>query len=454
MAIWQTLKSAIVGVGVGEATADAMTPILTPAAQDAWSKNPYKALAASVAAELVAQGLTDIRSAAEEASLSGTNEDRLTALVQAAMTAPGVPEALILWRRGEITEDAVTHALRKSMLEPQWDAALKGLKDNYLTPQQVALGIVRSTVADPGLLAVTLNTADSNVSKYPVYPGDALTEAAAGGIDEDRLRVMVGEIGLPMAAIAAAQATFRGILTKGAYYQAILEGDVRPEWADPYFEYARQIPTAHDFIEQRLRGWTDDAGMYAGTARHGISEADTFTLFQIAGRPISAHQVFVGLLRGGTYDGQTDMIDPAYLKALQESNIRPEWYNLLWHGRYTYPSPFVTKALAQAGDLTYEQTLQILTYEAWEPTLAVSVATSWTGGKATTTSPHVKSAQTAVLAAAKKAYVGGSLTPADATARLTASGISPSDAAAILAQWNLIAQIEGTNIDTAGGTPH
>ena len=66
--------------------------------------------------------------------------------------------------------------------------------------------MVRSVIDDQGLLAVKLDTSGSNVAEYPQDPGDGVKEALMSGVDEDRLRVMVGEIGLPMAAIAAAQA--------------------------------------------------------------------------------------------------------------------------------------------------------------------------------------------------------------------------------------------------------
>src|SRR5215813_4375887 len=120
MAIWDTFKSSIVAVGVGEATADAMKPILKPAEQDAWSKNPYRALDEGTAAELVAQGIITAAAGHEEASLTGVNTNRLDALVQLALTAPGTTQLLELWRRGAITEAQVDHGLQKASIEQQW----------------------------------------------------------------------------------------------------------------------------------------------------------------------------------------------------------------------------------------------------------------------------------------------------------------------------------------------
>ena len=76
---------------------------------------------------------------------------------------------------------------------------------------------------------------------------------------------------------------------------------------------------------------------------------------------------------GGTYDGALTGIDPAFLKGLRESDIRPEWYSLAWAQRFTYPAAFVLRALAQAGDLTQAEVEEILLFEGWEPTLARKV---------------------------------------------------------------------------------
>jgi hypothetical protein len=139
-------------------------------------------------------------------------------------------------------------------------------------------------------------------------------------------------------------------------------------------------------VEARVRAWATDEEMYAGTALSGMTEEDTALLFKITGRPLSFRQVFIGLRRGGVYNGPTDHIHPAFLKALEESNVRPEWYNLAWAIRESYPSAFVIRFMAQGGDLNAAETEQILLYVGWPESLAKTVAGRWaatgtTGGK-------------------------------------------------------------------------
>ena len=446
------------GFGIGESLKKPIEPVLQEITNETWRA----AVAAGVnvplepgdAADIVAEDVELQDWGADQAAQLGVGADQFDALVREALNAPGISELLTLLRRNENFDDNFAHGLRKNKLEALWDPFIKALIAVLLSPQQIALGMVRSVIDDQGLLAVKLDTSGSNVAQYPQYPGDGVKEALMSGVDEDRLRVMVGEIGLPMAAIAAAQAEFRNIINKPAYYQAILEGDTRPEWADAIYEYARQIPTAHDFIEMRLRNYyTTDQQLYDATARHGMSEADTDVLFQVTGRPLSWHQTWTGLRRGGTLGGPIDDIDPAFLDALRKSNIRPEYYNLAWADRNPLPAPFMIRQwLKDGGDTTVAH--DWLWEQGWLEVDIDRIITEYAGKGSTTVNTHVKSAQTAVISAAKKAYLGGSLTPADATSRLIASGLSSADAASIIAQWNVIAQIEGVNIDTAGATPH
>lgn len=434
----------IVGVGVGAAASAALQPVIEPARQEAWAANPYKILDTNLLARLVAQGgieLGDPSQAAPtgayaEAYRDGYSPDKLKALVYLAQTVPGFAESLQLLRRHpEAFAELWQHTLVKNGLDPRYHPYLTELQTDRLSPQVVALAIVRGIMADPGFLPVGPPSTAGKVKPFPVSPLPTLSEAAAGGFDRDRLFVQTAIMGRPMGPEAAAAAVFRGILEKVDYQRAVAEGDVRNEWAEAIFETARQIPTPITYVNQHLRGWTDRAGMYGGTARHGMSEADTDVLFQVQGRPPSSHQVLIGLLRGGVYDGPTDHIDPAFLKALKESDIRPEWYNLLWAGRHSYPAAFVLRALTEAGDLTAPEAEQILTFEAWPPELAHKVATRWGAAPAAKADPWVAKADSQLWSSLHKSYLEGHTSDSLAQADLTLIGVTAAGQQAVLARW-------------------
>ena len=418
----------IIGVGVGTAAAAAIEPAIEPARQKAWQANPNNILDPSTLAQLAAQGAISLGAAQATGNLHGLTDDKIAALVYLAQATPDLALVLELWRRDKIGPELVDHALAKESIDQRYWEPLKELFNDRLGAPVIALAIVRGIMKDPGFLPVGPPATEGRVKAFPVSPLDPLAEAKARGIDRDRLFIETAIAGRPMGPESAARAVFREILERVDYDRAIAEGDVRNEWADAIFEESRAIPSPSNFVNARVRGWIDDAEMYAGTARHGMSEADTHLLFLDQGRPLSWHQIFIGLRRGGVYDGPTDHIDPAFLKGLQESDIRPEWYNLAWAQRYTYPAAFVLRKLAQDGDLTEAQTEQILLYEGWEPGLAKLVAGKWSGGAATAVKP--KGLTDATI---RSAFHKGTITEQDALARLEATGLSAGDAAIYLA---------------------
>lgn len=446
------------GFGIGFALGASFTPISTKLEQAAWQGNTIKALDPKDAAAYVAERLAELGWGTSEAEFNGIDADRFLRLVQEAQSAPGFAELVTMLRRDTIQTADFQHGLGKHKLEDRWDVPLEDLQHERLDPAVIAAAIVRGLIKDPGILPVGPPAGEGKVPRFPVFDVDAVKEAAASGYDLARLSVLVGNYGRPMAPDQAARATFRAIVDRIDFDRAISEGDIRNEWADAIFESSRQILTAHDGVEDHLRGWSDVDAMYAQTARHGMSKEDTDILFRITGRPISFHQVFIGLRRGGTYDGPTTDIDPAFLKSLRESNIRPEWYNLAWAQRHVYPTAFVLRALTESGDLTAQQTETILLYEGWEPTLAHDTAAKWAATKSATGSTLSSKAKTSALTALHKSYVDDLSDETFARTLMTELGEPESEQTATIAIWNheraiRRASLTAKQITNAIGTP-
>lgn len=422
----------MIGSSVGEAAAFAaglaIAPLLEPLLQElrneTWPEYPDVPLDPEVAAEVVAEGIETEATGASEAVLTGTSATRFGYLVDLARTAPGVAEARDLIRRSAITTDQLHLAYRKAKLDPQWFAPLDVLLNQPLPPAVAALAAVRGLIPDEGTLPVSPPTETGNVPAFPVYPISGKAAAAAAGLSEDAYAVMVGINGRPMALHEAASAYFRGIIELADYQRAVSEGDTRNEWRDAILEQAREILTAHDAVELRLRGWfTSDAQMYDYTGRHGMSQADTDLLFKVLGRPLAHNQVFVGELRGGTYNGPTDHIDPAFLKSMQESNLRPEWYNLAWAERYHYPPFFQTVNALAKGWIDAKTATHWLTIQGYDPDAVATIVANASGAAPT---------KQLTVAQLRAAVASGQLTHAEAVKRLTARGYTEGDATIIL----------------------
>lgn len=404
----------IVGVGVGAAAAAAIEPVVELPRQAAWRANPVRLLDPAVMARLVASGGVDLGVAQDDGKGEGYGEDKINALVYLAQTVPGLSEAIIGLNRKTITPADFDHTLVKAALDARYYAAIEDLANTWLSPQQVALGIVRGTIPDPGILPVTLDTTGT-IKGYPQFTENkALDEAAGGGIDLERLTVMVGSIGLPMSLQQAASAVFRSILVRGDFNRAVLEGDTRPEWADAIFEQARQILSADQYAELQLRGFYDRATRLKNTEKHGMSDDDSDLLFDVLGRGLSEHQMVIAKARGGIYNGPIDQIPADELAALQRANLRPEFYNLAYAARYTYPSGFQIKAEVVGKNLTQQQGNDILLEVGWDPKWATVFSTAWAGG-ATTTAAQKKQTLSHLIAE----YLSGALTVDALTTTLT-----------------------------------
>ena len=438
---------------MGAATADTLRPELQSLVNETNKLHPVRPPAVGTLAIGVAQGQIDLGQATDWAAEQGFGADAFGALVHAADTGPGVPVAFDLWRRNITDEAGFRRACKRQGLEPEWIDDLVRIKQNVLDQVQLANAIHRGLIASPPGLLLGHTPGPGRVESYPVYPIDALAEAEAHGYDHDHLGVLVGLAGLPMGSHEAAQATFRAVIDKEDFYRAIAEGNTRNEWADAIFDQSRQIPTVHDYIELHLRNYKTLDEMHAGAARHGMTPADVDDVFNVTGRPLSFHQVFIGERRGGTLDGPTAEISPAFLDSLRKSNIRPEYYDLAWSQRFVYPSLFALRSLATSGAINEAELEQVLLYEGWEPTFAKRVATALTTTATMKADPWVGKAETKAWTETQKAYIGGSLNATQAGTALTVIGVPAASQTRVLELWDLVRRVEATNAAVPAPAP-
>lgn len=421
---------------LGTAASPALGPAVQALANEAWQHYPDRPLAAATLAEGVASGQVDRAWAETEAGNTGVNGDRFGRLVRIFDTGPGVAEAFSLWRRGSIDEAGFRRALKREGLEQEWVDALTDEKNVLLSPEQVALGIVRSLLDDPGFLPVDLATGGGTVPSYPVSGIDPVDEAGKSGTTRERLRVMVGEIGLPMSAQQAASALFRGIIRRPDYNRAILEGDTRPEWADPILEQAREIATASDYVTAHLKGWIDEAAMYAGTARHGMSEADTRLMFLRSGRPAAPGQMATAIARGVDGPDGSPMDEAQFLKGIRQSDIRPEWGGMLYGIRHTYPPLFQLTRLVTAGIIDADTAAKWATYDRYAPEVVTALHRAWTQPTAAPDDTHTGKAQVQLWTRTHNSYLAGEVDEATARGKLTQAGVTAAAVPQVLALWD------------------
>lgn len=378
--VWTRVTSLITGAAIGGAAGDSVAPVLEAVKQHANAQRAIRVLDPGTAAELAAEHYSSKINLRDDAKRGGLGTARFDALVELESRAPGTAEALMLWRRGAIKREQVVKALHKAKVLGEYVEPILTLFNDRLDPAIIATAVQRGILPNADLLPVAPPAERGHVPPMPMVELDPIHEAQASGVNRDRLAVLTRIVGLPPGPGELLQLLNRGVITETDYRRGIAEGNTRNEWA-PFLEHLRRrLLTPHEYAELRLRAWIDEGAMHSGAALSGMTPADTDLLHTLLGRPLSWHQVYIGLRRGGRYNVTPGDIDPAFLKSLQESDIRPEWYGLAWAQRYSYPSAFVLRQLTSSGELTTDETERILLYEGWEPGLARKVAHKWGGG--------------------------------------------------------------------------
>jgi hypothetical protein len=435
VAIWSRLFSGIFGVGVGIAAADAVEPVIEVAKQDAWKANQNRILALGQLAELIAQGLTDLPTAVDEAARQGYTSDKLGALAQLALRAPNLAEAQTIERRKIRGRPDLHHAYAKAQIEPQYWPALDNLLDEHLSPEVVALAMVRGLIDDQGILPVPPPTAPGKVPQFPRFNVDGVAESASDGVDLERLKVLVGISGRPMSPEAAALAVFKGIIEKADYDRAVGEGDVRNEWAEAIYENSRYVPSVETAAGLWLRGWKTEAEALAIAELHGATLDTLRNEYLNRGRPATPRQTHLGYARGATLPGAANE-DAALDRSVQESDTRTDWAEIEKANRWSYPSPFVVRQLTQSGAFSQAEAHQILIEMGWKPEYATLASQAWaTTQQAGTQATWTKRAATQLWTKAHREYLLERINNTQARALLRQVGVPNAEVTPILDLW-------------------
>jgi hypothetical protein len=396
----------------------ATAPVLHPAVRElenlAWAQYKSRPLEAADAAGIVAEDVELQGWGENEAAQTGISKDRFDALLGEALNAPGIGQLYELWRRGEIADAEFAHGLRKAKLEPRWDAPLRALHDVLLSPADLANAVVQGHMDQ----------------------GAAAAEAGLQGYTVDRFGVLVENTGLPPGPETLLAWLRRGLITQAEFETGVREGHTKVKYI-PFFEAARQpLLSAATAVRLYLKGWYSKAQRDDLGAQWGYSSQQMEDWFLSEGRPATVHQIHIGYARGAKLPGAANEHE-AILTAVKQSDIRPEYAELLYAQRYSYPSAFVLRALVESGAVTAAEGEQALLFSGWEPTFAAKVAASWAGtGTGATADTHESKAQTQLWNTTHASYKANEISAATATQALQRAGVDAATIPNVLSIWN------------------
>jgi hypothetical protein len=409
------LVSNSAGFALGVAAGGTLRPGVRDLENLAWRTHASMPLDAVSLAAGVAQGQINRAWALDEALNTGINNERMNALIHAFDTGPGIAQAYNLWRRGIIDEAGFRRAAKREGLEQEWIDALVDARNVLISPTDLAQMRQRGFIGQQ--------------RQYD--------ESERQGVTNERAELLFDTAGLPPGVERAREMWRRGIITEAEFKKTIVEGNEKLKYQDEEAALFWDVVSASTYAELHLRGWIDEGDMNAGGKLTGYRPEDMQRLFHARGRPATTHQAFIGVRRGGTYDGPTGAIPDWFLKAVRQSNLRNEWANILWAGRHTYPSAFVLRGLTQAGDLTQAEAHEALLFVGWEPNLAAKVSSRWAGGTGTVArDPHVVKAENQLWTTQHTSYKNGESDAAEVEATLDLLNVPQGNHARILTLWN------------------
>jgi hypothetical protein len=347
---------------LGTAVGPALRPAVRQLVNEAWSTYPTMPLGVADLAHGVSSGQIPREWATGEAENSGFNGERFDHLVRSFDTGPGVARAFELWRRGILDEPGFRRALKREELEPEWIDALVSARHVLLAPADLA------AMRQRGYIDADYHHA----------------EAGRQGITPERADLMFENSGLPPGYGELAQMLHRGIITRAEFVQAIREANTKVKYTDEMLALTEPILSAIQAATLRLKGWITAAESYEIGALSGYSHDQMDSLFLMQGRPMSPVQMYNAWAREapGPQGGTFDKAD--FLRAVKQSDIRPEYGETLWAIRWAYPSLFQLRRLAEDRTLDRSELLDILHKERYQPALAEKIVDGWLAGSGTT----------------------------------------------------------------------
>jgi hypothetical protein len=438
--LWGRVTGLMFGIGIGRTAGAATEPIFELVRQEAWQANANRVLSITQVANLVAMGITDFDSAAEQAARDGFDTNRLRAMVEYYLNPPQYGYAYDALRRGTITEAQFRHVLRKQGIEGQYHDALVELR--HVLPS--VTDMVRFAVRE------VYNPTQRDILDLDAEFPDAFADAAEKiGLERDTAAdYWAAHWELP-SYTQATQMLFRKEI-KPPQFKALLKAlDYAPTWRGPLEAIARAIPTMSDMIRFAVREVYNpplrkklgiDAeypnAFTAQAALHGMSEEHAREYWAAHWRLPSARQGYQMMWRKEIEPADLDNL----LKAL---DYPPAWRDKLANIAHIVPGRIDLKRMFKFGILTRAEVKQgyvAIGYDAVnaERMTQIAEAEMTTGS---TRETWASKARTRLYTVAHNEYLDNSINEATARSVLAEIGATATEQDAIIQAWNVEEQI-------------
>lgn len=466
LGIWSRLQSLVFGGAIGAAFSRGMEAVLEPVRQHAWKNNQVRVLDPRTLARLAARGFAGLEALDDEAARNGINPNRLAALYALEQAYPGLADLDKLSNRELIDTAQVRMVLARHGFGEEWIEPLVELFSDLLSPIEVANAIQQGHLPNDDVLPpagaggpipegyVTPTAPDgAPPSTVPLtqIDLDPIKEAAGGGIDLPRLKVLANLSGLPPPQGELRDMLNRGIIDDDTFVAGVREGHTKTKWIEAVKRLRWAVIPAREAAEGWLRDWITEAEAKEIGAMTGYTADQMDLLYKNRGRTATPRQLWLAIARKVTAPDYPDLPANGRLtdfsdheRAIRRSNIQPWYAQMLYDIRWNYPSLFQLSRLVQSGAITPELAGTWAGYNLEAPEVVDALKIYWQsiypgppGSSSSSSTPaEVKSQRTKLLTVIHNNYVGGAASVANVEAALQPLGYPQSTIDGMIETWD------------------
>lgn len=439
---------AAIGFAVGHGVSPAIRPVIQDLANAAWELHQVRPLEASVAAQLVAEGLWSQGQGVAEAARSGINEERFAGLVAEARRGPTIQEAFAGLQRGLLDGASFDRAMRQAGIRPEWDELMRALVEVLPSVTDMVRFGVRE-VYDPA--------ARSALDLDAEFPPAFAADAELIGLSEERARqYWAAHWDLPSYE-QGVQMLFRGEISQAQFDGLLKALDYAPTWRAKLRNIARRIPPIQDMIRFAVREVYDPASrsalgldsdyppeFSAEAALHGMDDERARQYWAAHWRLPSARQGYQMLWRGLITEAQLDGL----LKALDYPQV---WRDRLADIARIVPGRIDLKRMLRHEILDRGEVKAgylKLGYAELDAERMTQIAEAELEG-ATGATSYLGRARTTLFNRTHTEYVSRQLTDSEASSGLAAAGVPAAERGPIVTMWQRERELIRTELTQA-----
>lgn len=249
-------QSLLIGVALGSVISPvlgaATAPFIQTLANEVWPVNPSVPLSPAEAALATLRHNPHLGNPAGEAALSGMNAGRFDAMVYNTGEALALGELLLLYRRGQISEDRLVTGLRQSRIRDEWLPEILQLQFAPPGAGEVIAGAVKGHLTD----------------------ADATTKLGEAGINPANYAWLRASAGRPPGIEQMLHLRNRGEATTDDVIRAVRQSDINDDFLPFVLHLGEYHPPPRSIVPMLRHGAITEARARELLAQNGVLPAD------------------------------------------------------------------------------------------------------------------------------------------------------------------------------------